>query len=185
MSLTLLKNITWGTAVFLILLYPTLTLAAPGTERQETGEDIYLQQRVVDKGPTITAKELIERLTRLEEGQRNLAEQISNLKEQISNLKDQISNSKDQINDLKSFIFWGFGIMIAGMGVIVAGMFSLVGFVLWDRRTALAPAIKKTSELEEREVRREEREKKIEWVLKELALKDTNVATALRTAGIS
>lgn len=175
MSLTLLKNIIWTAAGFLILLYPTLTLAAPGTERQETGEDIYLQQRVVDKGPTITAKELIERLTRLEG-------MLIGLKER---LEEGQKNLQAEINDLKDFMLWGFGIMIAVMGVIVAGMFSLVGFVMWDRRTALAPAIKKTSELEEREVRREEREKKIEWVLKELALKDTNVATALRTAGIS
>ncbi|MDI6791637.1 MAG: hypothetical protein QME81_02045 [bacterium] len=182
MSLTLLKNIIWTAAGFLILLYPTLTLAAPGTDRQETGEDIYLQQRVVDKGPTITAKELIERLTRLEERLTKLEERLIRLEER---LEEGQKNLQAQINDLKDFMLWGFGIMIAVMGVIVAGMFSLVGFVMWDRRTALAPAIKKTSELEEREVRREEREKKIEWVLKELALKDTNVATALRTAGIS
>jgi hypothetical protein len=32
-------------------------------------------------------------------------------------------------------------------------MFALVGFVLWDRRTALAPAVKKMEMLEEREGR--------------------------------
>ncbi len=30
-------------------------------------------------------------------------------------------------------------------------MMSLIGFVIWDRRSALAPAIRKTNELEERE----------------------------------
>ena len=30
--------------------------------------------------------------------------------------------------------------------VILAGMFALVGFVIWDRRTALAPAVKKVEE---------------------------------------
>jgi len=31
-----------------------------------------------------------------------------------------------------------------------AGIFALIGFVLWDRMTALAPAIRKNRELEER-----------------------------------
>lgn len=170
MSLTLLKKITWAAAGFLILLYPTLTLAVPEIEGQTTGEDIYLQRQMADRDLTISGKELIERLTRLEEGLKNLAEQINGVKEQI--------------NDLKGFVLWGFGIMIAVMGVIVAGMFSLVGFVIWDRRTAIAPAVKKSSELEKREEKLEEREAKVERALKELALKDANVEAALRTAGI-
>ncbi|MFZ6017848.1 MAG: hypothetical protein ACOYU0_09700 [Nitrospirota bacterium] len=38
-----------------------------------------------------------------------------------------------QIDDLKTFMLWGFGILFGGMGI-------LIGFVIWDRRTALAPA---------------------------------------------
>lgn len=40
---------------------------------------------------------------------------------------------KDVRSDLQSFLLWGFGI-------VFAGIFALIGFVLWDRRTALAPA---------------------------------------------
>ncbi len=40
---------------------------------------------------------------------------------------------KDVRSDLQSFLLWGFGI-------VFAGIFAFIGFVLWDRRTALAPA---------------------------------------------
>lgn len=43
---------------------------------------------------------------------------------------------KDVRSGLQSFLLWGFGI-------VFAGVFALIGFVLWDRRTAIAPAIRK------------------------------------------
>ena len=45
-------------------------------------------------------------------------------------------------DDLKALILWGFGILFGGMGL-------LIGFVIWDRRTALEPVAKKYRELEE------------------------------------
>jgi hypothetical protein len=50
----------------------------------------------------------------------------------------------------------------------------LMGFVLWDRRTALAPAIKKSKELEERE-------ELLERALKEFAKQEPRLAEVLRT----
>jgi hypothetical protein len=75
-----------------------------------------------------------------------------------------------QIDDLKTFMLWGFGILFGGMGL-------LIGFVIWDRRTALAPAVKKAEDIEEKE-------EKIEKALKELATKDPKVAEALKHAGL-
>ena len=53
---------------------------------------------------------------------------------------DQVDKRFEQIDkrfdSLNNFIMWGFG-------VIFMGIFALIGFVLWDRRTALAPAIRK------------------------------------------
>ncbi|MEJ5299689.1 MAG: hypothetical protein WHS38_01735 [Thermodesulforhabdaceae bacterium] len=63
------------------------------------------------------------------------------------------------------------------MYVVISGIFILIGFVIWDRRTALAPAIRKNKELEERE-------EKIERALKELAKKDPTVAEVLRNVGL-
>ncbi|MEW6618084.1 MAG: hypothetical protein AB1422_01820 [bacterium] len=52
-----------------------------------------------------------------------------------------------------------------------------IWFVLWDRRTALAPAVKKAKELEEREER-------IEKALKEYAIQQPKLAAVLREVGI-
>jgi hypothetical protein len=48
-----------------------------------------------------------------------------------------------QLDDLKTFLLWGFGILFGGMGI-------LIGFVIWDRRTALEPVIRKSRELEDK-----------------------------------
>ena len=50
----------------------------------------------------------------------------------------------------------------------------LIGFVIWDRRTALAPAIKKYKELEERG-------DLLEKALKEFARQEPRLAELLRT----
>jgi|YNPMSStandDraft_1061717.scaffolds.fasta_scaffold02091_1 hypothetical protein len=82
----------------------------------------------------------------------------------------RIDNLRDDIKDLKTFMLWGFGILFSGMGI-------LIGFVLWDRRTALAPVIKKYEELEERQG-------KIENSLKALAQQDKKVGDQLRKVGL-
>jgi len=71
---------------------------------------------------------------------------------------------------MRDFLLWGFGLLFGGMGL-------LIGFVLWDRRTALAPAIRKNKELEERE-------EKLERALKKLAEKDPKVAEILKDLGL-
>jgi hypothetical protein len=52
-----------------------------------------------------------------------------------------------------------------------------IGFAIWDRRTALAPALRRSGELEERE-------EKVEGVLRELVQEDPKVAEALRHVGL-
>ncbi len=103
---------------------------------------------------------LIRLETKLEEGQKALQRQIDDLR----------LTTQKQIDNLQTLMLWGFGILFSGMGI-------LIGFVLWDRRTALAPAVRKQKELEEREER-------IEKALKELATKDPKVEEALKHAGL-
>ena len=68
-------------------------------------------------------------------------------------------------------------VMMGGFGLLFTSMVGLVGFVLWDRRTALAPAVRRSRELEEREER-------IERALREIAQKDPRVAEALKHVGL-
>jgi len=108
-----------------------------------------------------------DRLIRLEEGQKALNQRINGVEKSFN---QRIDDLKEEIRDMKTFMLWGYGILFGGMGI-------LIGFVIWDRRTALAPAIKQYKELEERE-------EKIEKVLKELSTRDPNVKEALRHVGL-
>ena len=138
--------------------------------------------KVVDAQPqetlTISAKELIERLTRIEENQKALQRQIEenqkNLQQQIGNLQQQIDNNQKslqrQIDELKNFTLWGFGIMSTGM-------FAWFGFVLWDRRTALQPTVNEVKELRQKE-------EMMEKIFREYARKDIKFAGVMRAAGL-
>ena len=114
----------------------------------------------VEDAPRISDKELIERLTRLEEGQKNILREIDKRFEAIDKRFDQLIN-----------IFIG---MIAAFAGIVA---VTIGFAIWDRRTALAPAIRRSRELEERQER-------IEKALRDFADREPRLAEALRHAGL-
>ena len=92
------------------------------------------------------------------------------LEEGLKATNQRIDDLNRRIDGLQTFMLWGFGILFGGMGI-------LIGFVIWDRRTALAPAIKKYKELEEKE-------EKIEKALKELAEKDPKIAEALKHVGL-
>jgi len=85
---------------------------------------------------------------------------------EIQSVKVEIQYVNKRIDDLTNLLY-----------VILAGMFALVGFVLWDRRTALAPAVRKAKELEEEE-------EKIKKVLKEYSRQQPKMEVALRQAGL-
>jgi len=122
-----------------------------------------------------------DRLIRLEEGQKALSQRIDDMNKRIDGVEGRmeslersvnlrIDDLRGEVRDLKTFMLWGFGILFGGMGL-------LIGFVIWDRRTALAPAVRKTQELEERE-------EKLEKAFKELARRDSAVAEILRQVGL-
>ena len=97
------------------------------------------------------------RIARLEEGQKSFQKQIDGLREEMRTGQQSLQG---QINGLQNMI----------MGVL-AGIFALISFVLWDRRTALAPAVKKVEALEKRE-------ESLERVLKEFAMKEPRLTEA-------
>ena len=145
----------WVTA----LVFPIFLLALPLCALADDMKDI---------------REIRESLIRIEERmvtKEELKAEITAVRNELkSEIKDVRNEIKDVRDEVKEFMLWGFG-------VTFAGIFALIGFVLWDRRTALAPAIRKSSELEEREER-------VEKALREIALKDGNVRDALRHVGL-
>ena len=100
------------------------------------------------------------KVERLEEGQKYLQKQIDELKK----------DTQRQFDELRTFLYWGFGILFGGMGI-------LIGFVIWDRRTAVEPVARKIKEIEERE-------EKIEKVMKKLAKRDPEIEKILKEEGL-
>ena len=109
---------------------------------------------------------LIRLETKVDEGLKSVNHRIDALDKRIDALDKRIDSLDKRIDGLQNLIY-----------VVISGIFILIGFVIWDRRTALAPAIKKNKELEEREER-------IERALKELAKEDPKVASILRNVGL-
>jgi len=125
-------------------------------------------------------EEIRERLIRIEERmvtREELKAEIRDVRTEIKEVRTEIKDVRTEIRDLrteikdvgteiKQFMLWGFGILFGGMGI-------LIGFVIWDRRTALAPVIKKYKELEDRE-------ELIEKALREYAKTEPKLAEILK-----
>lgn len=131
----------------------------------------------VESGKNLIEKEVLQgfhnldiKITRLDEGQKNLSQRIDRLDKRIDGLTARIDGLTGRIDGLTNMIVGGF---IA----IFFGIFSLIGFVIWDRRTALSPVISKTKELEEK------KDLTLK-VLKEYALKEPKMAEVLKTLGL-
>jgi len=119
---------------------------------------------------SLSGKEIIEKLARLEEGQKGLNKRIDDLYLRLEQgqkaLGERIEDQGKRIDDLRGLIY-----------VVLAGIIALIGFVIWDRRTALSPVIRETKELEQRDdltIR----------ALKEYALKEPKLAEVLKGLGL-
>ena len=142
-----------------------------------------------DERKPITDREIVERLTRLEEGQKNINKRIDDLDDKLSGRTDDIDNKlsgrindldnklSGRINDLDNKLSERIDTLQNMMWVLLAGMFALVGFVIWDRRSALSPVITRNKELEERE-------EKLERALKEYSNKDPELKKILKSIGL-
>jgi TolA-binding protein len=144
--------------LFLFLSAPTWIASAELTkgEIKEIQEIMRQELQHVDK--------------RFEYMNRRIDDMNNRISEVNNSINDRIDDVNNRIDDMNNLMLWGFGI-------IFAGMFALLGFVIWDRRTALAPAIRKNKELEEKQER-------IEKALKEFAMEEPKLAEILKQRGI-
>ncbi|MDI6781176.1 MAG: hypothetical protein QME49_03595 [bacterium] len=113
----------------------------------------------------------------IEEIRMVVKEEIQHVNYRIDGLDKRIDGLDKRIDGLDKRIDGLQEIMIGGFGVIFTGMFALITFVLWDRRSALAPAVRRQDVLEKKE-------DAIERALKDFAMKEPRFAEALRVAGL-
>jgi len=88
----------------------------------------------------------------------------------IESLRNEMNAKFDAIDSKVETLYWGFGILITIM-------LFMLGFIIWDRRTALDPVRHKT-------VIHEERLDKLEFITREQAKKDPAFAELLKIAGL-
>jgi len=115
----------------------------------------------VEPSQRISDREIIESLTRLEEGIKANKEMIVALRAEMVTLR----------NEILGFLKWGFALLFTGM-------FILAGFILWDRRSTLKPVKDEIDDLERRKVDR------IIAAMKKLSEEDSQIAQALRSVGL-
>ena len=122
-----------------------------------------------------------DRLIRLEAEQKALRNEMNSLRSEMNALRNEMNarfesienefgtkleSQQGQIDDLKIMFRWGFSILITIMLFIL-------GYIIWDRRTALNP-IRKMVEQDRIEV------EKIKFVLKEMGESDQKIAEILK-----
>jgi len=107
---------------------------------------------------------------KLDEYQQQTKLQFDHVQKQFDSVQRQFGNIDKRFDNLQTFLYWGFGILISFMGF-------LLGFVLWDRRSTLAPVTRETEELKKQE-------NKILDVLREYSEKVPELRQLLKKAGI-
>lgn len=99
---------------------------------------------------------------------------INTLEAKIIALNDKMDvrfeSQQRQLDDLKTLFYWGFGIMIT----LFIFMF---GYMIWDRRTAMQPALEKSIEAEAKS-------SNLIRALRDYSKKHADLAEILRTHGI-
>ena len=129
----------------------------------------------VETSPRISDREIIESLTRLEEGVKANKEMIGLLRNDIGSLRSEMMALRSELRTLRAEIL---GFMKWGFGLLFTGMLILVGFILWDRRSTLKPVKDELDELERRKVDR------LIAAMKKLSEDDSRIAQVLRSVGL-
>ena len=128
-----------------------------------------LSQRIdgLDKRIDDVEKSLSQRIDglsqKIDDVEKSLSQRIDGLDKRIDGIEKSLSQRIDSLENL--------------MYIMIAGIFGLIGFVVWDRRTALKPAMDRIGKLE-----REEED--LKRALREYAKQEPGFAEILKNIGI-
>ena len=88
----------------------------------------------------------------------------------FESIDKQFVYQQKQIDDIKTLFYWGFGILISLF-------IFMLGYMIWDRRTAMQPALIQASKAEENS-------RNLIIMLREYSKKHSDLAEILRTHGL-
>ncbi len=112
--------------------------------------------------------------TKMEEALKAIGQRMDAMNGRIDDVKSDI---KGDIDDLRGLVY----VTLGGIMTLICGLLAMIGFVLWDRRTAITPVVRKTKELEQGF---EDERVALRKVLKGYAMVEPRFAEVLRTAGM-
>ena len=87
-----------------------------------------------------------------------------------ANMELKFESQQRQLDDIKTLFYWGFGILITLF-------IFMLGYMIWDRRTAMQPALERSSIAEENS-------RTLIATLREYSKKHADLAEILRSHGI-
>ncbi len=132
-------------------------------------EGLKATNQKIDDGLKATNQRIDATNQRLDDGLKAVNQRFDSVNQRFDSVNQRFDSVNQRIDDLIGLIY-----------VMISGMFVLVGFILWDRRTTLAPVVRTTRELEARA----EKAEKLELAIKEKAENDPELKEALRHVGL-
>ncbi|MDO8445440.1 MAG: hypothetical protein Q7T53_04945 [Deltaproteobacteria bacterium] len=115
-----------------------------------------------------------DRLIRMETSLKEFKESVDKRFEQIDKRFEQVDRRIERVE----------GVMMWGFGLLFTSMLGMVGFVLWDRRTAVAPVARILREKEEDIEELKKRERAIIDAMRDYAAGDQRLAGILKARGL-
>jgi len=143
------------------------------------------------EAPRLTDREILERLTRLEDGQKTLhveiqvnAQSIAQLRVDMNTQFDRIDKQFDRIDGQFDRIDGQFDrmvhLMLGILGAFAALVAATISFAIWDRRTMIRPFESKVKAIEEEFAQNKEKLQAMIEALQSLSHRDTQVAEVLK-----
>ena len=161
----------------------------------------------VEAAPALTDREIVERLTRLEEGQQAMRAELGQLRadmdkqlgqlradmdkqlgqlradmdKQIGQLRADVDRQNQRLrDDINAQFDRFFPLLIGLLGTFTALVLATIGFALWDRRTMLRPVEGRVTSLEEEMAGTRPRSAALLEALRALSQRDPELATILK-----
>lgn len=116
--------------------------------------------------PKLTDREIIESFAELKAGQSSIDKRFDDMGKRIDDMGKRIDGMGDRINDIGN----RFGDIQGLLYAILTGIFVLFGYILWDRRTAITPAVKKSNLIEKALIEYSDEHPKLKRILRNIGL---------------
>ena len=146
----------------------------------------------VEAAPALTDREIVERLTRLEEGLQGVRDAIQQLRADIQQLREDMNRQNQQLRedmnrqnqqlreDMDKQFARQFRLTLAVLGAFTVLVAAIIGFALWDRRTMIRPFERTVKSLDEDLSTNRQRVEALLEALRSLGQRDPEVASVLK-----